>query len=67
VNPVSYSPELDRQGPITPTAYQQLLGKGMDVDWIKTGVGMETFRKPSAKKSADTADHFSIVPEGGIN
>ena len=29
--------------PIDPLAYQQMLGKGMDVDWCKTTAGMSLY------------------------
>lgn len=29
--------------PIDPLAYQQMLGKGMDVDWCKTAAGMSLY------------------------
>ena len=34
---------LMRDTPIQPVTYQAMLSKGLDVDWAKTGNGMDTF------------------------
>ncbi|MDZ7935305.1 MAG: hypothetical protein U5M51_10145 [Emticicia sp.] len=34
---------------INPKDYQLLLGKGMDVDWVKTGKGMEFYNSKIVK------------------
>ena len=36
---------IDGKQPISPSGYQKLLGKGMDVDWSKTKKGRETYSK----------------------
>ncbi|XP_002167033.3 uncharacterized protein LOC100206989 isoform X1 [Hydra vulgaris] len=40
---------LEKVYAISPADYQQMLGKGMDVDWVKTGQGMETFNSTIVK------------------
>ncbi|XP_065651182.1 uncharacterized protein LOC100206989 isoform X2 [Hydra vulgaris] len=40
---------LEKVYAISPADYQQMLGKGMDVDWVKTGQGVETFNSTIVK------------------
>lgn len=36
--------------PISPANYQKMLGKGMDVDWAKTGAGQRQYSETAVKK-----------------
>ncbi len=37
------SPAFAKDAPITPRAYQAMLGRGMDVDWVKTPARLQTY------------------------
>ena len=41
---ISIITEMGSQ-PISPQAYQKMLGRGMDVDWSKTKTGRETYQE----------------------
>lgn len=56
-NPTVEAPETTQTTPptaqksIAPAQYVQQLGKGMDVDWLKTGKGMENYSAQALKPS----------------
>lgn len=39
----------DDSAPIEPSAYQAMLGRGMDVDWVKTGPGRRGYDEATAR------------------
>lgn len=45
--------EIDWNSPVSPQKYQQLLGKGMDVDWSKTSKGKDTYSQKMVKDFKD--------------
>lgn len=47
--------------PIDPLAYQQMLGKGMDVDWCKTAAGMCRFTTRMSPKTLSRPEYLMSV------
>lgn len=48
INAAAAEPAIDGKTPISPWDYQELLGKGMDVDWCKTNSGRELYASETA-------------------
>ena len=57
----SSSKLVRQQDAISPVDYQVMLGKGMDVDWVKTGQGMDTFNATIVQVKTSNTVYTHIV------